>query len=223
MNSLLNWLKKLAHVLVMTLLIVAMWLYSAYLFAAETEEYYFFSLGIAKSDHTAEAKIDDHFDDALFDAGRSTSEKLFGEQSFEGPIFTGGKGYQEGNWLIEGGLVIVPKYKIVGHSDLGTIHVDTNRFGLFVRGGYELGRVTALLGAQIIDTRAGVHSYLHDGKGGVLDYHDKLKDISTDLNIAIRAEIYNGIFFECTAWRHVGDVDWVGSDTIKDCSVLVMF
>ncbi|MCG7948041.1 MAG: hypothetical protein N0C84_17000 [Candidatus Thiodiazotropha taylori] len=221
MKSLLDWLKKLPHILVMTLLIVAMWLYSAYLFAAE--EYYFFSLGIAKSDHTVEAKIDDHFDDALSDADRSTSEKLFGEQSFEGPIFTGGKGYQEGNWLIEGGLVIVPKYKIVGHSDLGTIHVDTNRFGLFVRGGYELGRVTALLGAQIIDTRAGVHSYLHDGKGGVLDYHDKLKDISTDLDIAIRVEIYNGTFLECAAWRHVGDVDWVGSDTIKHCGVGVTF
>ncbi|MEW8064173.1 MAG: hypothetical protein AB2797_13740 [Candidatus Thiodiazotropha sp.] len=217
MNSLLNWLKKLAHVLVITLMIVAAWLYSAYLFAAETEEYYSGHIVFVSSDHWIEGEVDTHFDQELHRLGRSTSEELFPDKQpmrRVGAIIS--KVYKKDNSFFEWGVFVDPNGKIVGKSELGVIHVRRDSIAVFALVGAEYRRFSGGAGAYAMGSQGDVYSYvLQDGD--VLSFSDKINEASAGLVLKASVEITDKSLISCYGFGGVDNVNSLGTDDEIGC------
>ncbi|MCU7917079.1 MAG: hypothetical protein KZQ95_01820 [Candidatus Thiodiazotropha sp. (ex Epidulcina cf. delphinae)] len=174
------------------------------------------------SDHGVEGQVDTNFDQRLAELGRSTSEKLFGVQRMRRYGALASKCYWDGNSVFEWGGFVDPNGTIVGHSDLGDVHVRQDTFGVFAVGGFRFRRAVASAGAYAAYTESDVHSWVL-GRLALEEYHDTYHDFSTGLVVRLQVDLTDEIAGTCTMFRHVGDMDKIGASHIVGCGLRYQF
>ena len=173
-----------------------------------------------QSDHGLEGQLDTRFDQRLMELGRSPSERLFGNQEMNRyglAIDTEYTRYDR--YSLRLGGWIDPRGTIVGHSELGDIHMRTDTVGLYALATVDLWRVTLGLGPYVSFTEADVHSWLPVGEGGLLEYHDKYRDFNAGPVALATFSVTDDIGGTCYAWHGLGDVDLIGTDTVIGCGI----
>lgn len=216
MKQLLEKLLNIPDMILMPALLICMLLFSAVLWA-DDGRYYFVEFDYIQSDTQPQGQVDTRFDQALIDAGRSPSEHLFGNEPARRYGAMLGTGYRDGNSLFEYGVFVDPNAKVVGHSDLGVIHVDTDSAGVFFLGGYQWKRLIGKIGAHITYTEADVHSWIPRTPEILDEYHDTYRDWSSGIVVSLGVELTSHISGNCTLFKDVGDMDKIGTDSLLFC------
>ena len=175
------------------------------------------------SDHRVEGQVDTHFDQRLFSLGRSTSERLFGDEPMSRYGAMVSECVRDGSTAFQYGGFVDPNGTIVGHSDLGDIHARYDSVGVFALGGYKVWRVTGYAGAYAAYTEVDVHSWIPISSTHLEEHHDTYHDFSSGLMFKIEIDIYENVGASCVALNDFGDVDKIGSDRILGCGLSVRF
>lgn len=187
--------------------------------AAFADEDYTVELLYITSDHGVEGQVDTHFDQRLFELGRSTSERLFGDEPMRryGVLFA--KQLWGEDLFAEYGGFVDANGTIVGHSDLGDIHVRQDCAGVFAIGGFRVWRVAAGVGPYGVLCESNVHSWLPYGPDDLREFHDTYRDFSTGLQAKASIDITDNINLGCRWFFHYGDKDTGGTDRVLGCLV----
>ncbi|MCG7904406.1 MAG: hypothetical protein JAY60_18515 [Candidatus Thiodiazotropha weberae] len=200
----------------MALLAIVLTLISFYV---QAEDYFNVEILYITSDHGVEGQIDTHFDQRLFELGRSTSERLFGDEPMGryGALFS--KRIWHGDAFAEFGGFIDANGLIVGHSDLGDIHVRQDSVGVLALGGYRFWRLAGGIGPYAAYTESDVHSWLLHGHNDIREFHDSYRDFSAGLMLKAYLDLDAGFYATCDWKLDFGEVDKTGTDNVLSCGI----
>ncbi|MCG7931952.1 MAG: hypothetical protein N0E44_18120 [Candidatus Thiodiazotropha lotti] len=187
------------------------------------DECYSVELLYFTSDHTTEGRVDTHFDQKLFELGRSTSEKLFGEQRMKRYGAMASRCFWDGNSVFTYGAYIDPAGQIIGHSELGDLHVRQDSIGVFALGGYRVGRFTGYAGGFAEHRKTKVHSWLPVSPTQIEEHHDTYSDFSTGLMAKVTVDLISDVSASCNVMFDVGDMDTIGTSRVYGCGVRYEF
>ncbi|MEW8230354.1 MAG: hypothetical protein AB2745_08525 [Candidatus Thiodiazotropha endolucinida] len=190
----------------------------------DAQAYMFGELNVCHSDQKFEGRIDSAFDQALFNADRSTSEDIFNTERAKciGGIF--GAGVIRDNNLLEGFIAIAPNSKIRTDNEFGAAkaRMDTISAGVST-GRVFYDRLAVKVGAAVHKTRVKVHVWQPDGSGGLDEQHYELSDVTYGLTGGLEFKLTRNTSLSYTVLKNVGDADSVGTGSRQFLGVRYLF